>query len=81
MKLFSIFQSVPCIKGTLFWLGITCYFLATQAQMLPGAAGVRIQDPQITCLMPWQSSMVMTDIDKGSILYLFVYRAIQQLIE
>jgi len=29
------------MKGTLFyWLGITCYFLATRGQMLPGAAMV-----------------------------------------
>jgi len=28
------------IKGTRFWLGITCYFLATRGQKLPGAAGI-----------------------------------------
>jgi len=40
------------INGTLFWLGITCYFLATWGQRLPGAAGAQTLDPQIPSLMP-----------------------------
>jgi len=37
----------------MFWLGITCYILATRGQMLSGAARVQAQDPQIPSLMPW----------------------------
>jgi len=43
------------IKGTLFWLGITCYFLAMRGQRFPGAARVWALDPQIPSLMPWFS--------------------------
>jgi len=45
------------IKGKLFWLGVTCYFLSTWGQRLPGAAGVVTPDPQIPSLLPKQSVM------------------------
>jgi len=41
------------LKAHCFRLGITCYFLATRVERLPGAAGVWTPDPQILSL-PWQ---------------------------
>jgi len=42
------------IKGTLFWLGITCYYLFWQPGVKgcleAGAAGVRTLEPQIPML-------------------------------
>jgi len=49
----QIFHS---LKAHCFWLGITCYILATQGQGLPGADGVWTPDTQIPSLMPRQSA-------------------------
>jgi len=41
------------LKAHCFWLGITCYFLATWGQRLPGAARAQTPDPLIPSPMPW----------------------------